>query len=115
MPQAPRASLQAVGPAIIVAVAHSDEEGEAALPHSVDRAGLILLVFPLYADAVPFLVTKALAVIANHRRASGRPTPQRLVAIVNSGFPETRQNAVALAFCQEFASRSARAGAAGSP
>lgn len=105
MPQPPRASLQAVGPAIIVAVAHSDEEGEAALLDSVDRAGLILLVFPLYADAAPFLVTKALAVIANHRRASGRPTPQRLVAIVNSGFPETRQNAVALAICQEFASQ----------
>ena len=45
------------------------EEGEAALLGSVDRAGLILLVFPLYADALPFLVTKALTVIADHRRA----------------------------------------------
>ena len=28
------------------------------------------------------------------------------MAIVNSGFPETRQNAVALAICQEFAAQS---------
>ena len=80
-------------------------EGEAALVSSIDRAGLILLVFPLYADALPYLVTKALAVIAAHRQAGGSQSPQRLVAIVNSGFPETHQNSVALAICQEFASQ----------
>jgi hypothetical protein len=31
------------------------------------------------------------------------------VAIVNSGFPETRQNAVALAICKEFAAQSGMA------
>jgi multimeric flavodoxin WrbA len=80
-------------------------EGEGELLASVERAGLILLVFPLYADALPYLVTKALAVIAAHRRASGQPFPPRLVGIVNSGFPETRQNAVALAICREFAAQ----------
>ena len=84
----------------------SREEGEAAMLASIDRAGLILLIFPLYADALPFLVTKALAVIAAHRRAAANPPPQRLVAIVNSGFPETHQNSVALAICQEFAAQS---------
>ena len=84
----------------------SREEGEAALRASIDRAGLILLVFPLYTDALPFLVTKALTVIAAHRRAAAHPPPQRLVAIVNSGFPETHQNSVALAICQEFAAQS---------
>jgi|GEM_PF-144303 hypothetical protein len=84
----------------------SREEGEAALLASIDRAGLILLVFPLYADALPCLATKALAVIAAHRRAAADPPPQRLVAIVNSGFPETHQNSVALAICQEFAAQS---------
>ena len=82
------------------------EEGEAALLASVDRAGLILLAFPLYADALPFLVTKALAVIAADRRAATPARPQRLLAMVNSGFPETHQNAVALAICQEFAAQS---------
>jgi multimeric flavodoxin WrbA len=84
----------------------SREEGEAELLASIDRAGLILLVSPLYADALPFLVTKALAVIAGHRRAAADPPPQRLMAIVNCGFPEPHQNSLALAICQEFAAQS---------
>jgi hypothetical protein len=81
-------------------------EGEGELLSSVERAGLILLVFPLYVDSLPYLVTRALAVIAAHRRAYPKPTPKRLVAIVNSGFPETHQNAVALAICREFTAQS---------
>jgi hypothetical protein len=80
--------------------------GEDVLLTSVDRAGLIVLAFPLYVDALPHLVTKALAVIAAHRRSVAKPLPQALVAIVNSGFPEARQNAVALAICREFAAQS---------
>jgi hypothetical protein len=81
-------------------------EGEGELLSSVERAGLIVLAFPLYVDALPYLVTKALAVIAAHRRPVGERPPQRLVGIVNSGFPETRQNAMALAICREFAAQS---------
>jgi multimeric flavodoxin WrbA len=91
----------------------SREEGESVLLASIDRAGLILLVFPLYADALPFLATKALSLIAAHRRAAADPPPQRLVAVVNSGFPETHQNSVALAICQEFALQSGIAWAGG--
>ena len=82
---------------------------------SVERAGLILLVFPLYADTLPYLVTKALAVIAAHRREGRAPFPQRLVRYCyeNSGFPETHQNAVALAICREFAAQSGFAWAGG--
>ena len=82
------------------------EDGAAELQASTDRAGLILLVFPLYTDALPHLVTKALSMVAAHRRAAAEPPAQRLVAIVNSGFPETHQNAVALAICREFAAQS---------
>ena len=91
----------------------SREEGEGDLLSSVEHAGLILLVFPLYADALPYLVTKALAVIATHRRAHPEPSPRRLVAIGNSGFPETHQNSVALAICREFAAQSGFAWAGG--
>jgi multimeric flavodoxin WrbA len=80
--------------------------GADALLAPVDRAGLIVLAFPLYVDALPHLVTKALAVIAAHRRGAEQAPPQSLVAIVNSGFPEARQNAVALAICREFAAQS---------
>jgi len=80
-------------------------EGQSDLVREVEGAGLILLVFPLYADALPYLVTKALSVIAAHRPAGLKASPQRLVAIVNSGFPETHQNSVALAICREFAAQ----------
>jgi len=62
-------------------------EGQADLLSAVERAGLILLVFPLYVDALPYLVTKALAVMAAHRRAVGERSPQRVVAIVTAAFP----------------------------
>jgi multimeric flavodoxin WrbA len=78
----------------------SDGEGE--LLSAVERAGLILLVSPLYTDALPYLVTKALTVIAAHWQAGRETSSQRLVAVVNSGFPETHQNSLALAICREF-------------
>jgi len=77
-------------------------EGQDELLSAVDRAGLVLLVFPLYVDALPYLATKALATIAGRHR---EPAAQRLVAIVNSGFPETHQNSVAMAICREFAAQ----------
>ncbi|MGD0669168.1 MAG: NAD(P)H-dependent oxidoreductase [Bryobacteraceae bacterium] len=88
-------------------------EGESELLSAVERAGLVLLVFPLYADTLPYLVTRALRVMATHRRAGREPFPQRLVGIVNSGFPETHQNSVALAVCREFAAQSGFAWAGG--
>ena len=87
----------------------SRPEGEAALLESIDRAGLMLLVFPLYVDALPYLVTKALTTIATARRATANPRPLRLAAVVNSGFPETHQNSMALAICREFAAQSGMA------
>ncbi len=80
-------------------------EGEGELVSAVERVGLVLVVFPLYVDALPYLMTKALAVIAA-QRTTREPAPQRLVAIVNSGFPETHQNSLALAICREFAEQS---------
>ena len=80
--------------------------GEAHRPsllEAVDRADLLVLAFPLYIDALPYLVTRALEIIADHRRTSAQTRPQRLVAIVNNGFPEPHQNALALAICGQFA------------
>jgi hypothetical protein len=41
--------------------------------------------------------------VAERRIAQKPPRPQRLAAIVNSGFPEARQSDVALAICRLFA------------
>jgi NADPH-dependent FMN reductase len=87
--------------------------GQEELLSWTDRADLLLLTFPLYVDSLPFLVTKALEVIASHRQALPNRRPQRLVAIVNNGFPEAAQNALALALCRRFADRSGIAWAGG--
>jgi hypothetical protein len=88
-------------------------EGEAELVSAVERAGLILFVFPLYVDALPYLVTKAMTVIALHGTAENNTAKQRVVAVVNSGFPETHQNSLALAICREFTWQSGRTWAGG--
>jgi hypothetical protein len=84
--------------------------GEAELLAAVDRADLIILAFPLYIDALAYLVTRALEVIAEHRRAAGDGArPQGLFALANNGFPEAYQNNPALSILRCFASRSGMA------
>ncbi len=85
-------------------------EGEAELLAAVDRADLILLAFPLYIDELAYLVTKALEVIAEHRRAAGDGARQQgLFALANNGFPEAHQNNLALSMLRRFAARSGMA------
>lgn len=79
------------------------KSGQAELCSSVDRADLLVLAFPLYIDTLPFLVTKAVEVIAARRQGTPAPRPQRLAVVCNSGFPESDQNAMALAICRQFA------------
>lgn len=86
------------------------EAGEAELLAAVDRADLIVLAFPLYIDTLPYLVTKALEVIAEHRRAAGDSArPQGLFGQANNGFPEAHQNNLALAALRHFAAQSGMA------
>jgi multimeric flavodoxin WrbA len=73
------------------------------LLHAVDRAGLFVLAFPLYVDALPYLATEALERIASHRQAQPSPSPASFLAIANCGFPEAQHNDTALAICQQFA------------
>jgi hypothetical protein len=55
-------------------------------------------------DSLPALLTRTLELIASRRGGRGRNSRQRLVAIVNNGFPEAEQNAIALRICRRFAS-----------
>jgi multimeric flavodoxin WrbA len=79
------------------------ETGQVRLCSAVDRADLVLLVLPLYIDALPFLATKALEVIAAHRQGTPRTRAQRLAVVCNSGFPEAHQSTTAVAICHRFA------------
>ncbi len=78
-------------------------KGQTEFLAAVDRADLILLVFPLYIDSLPFLMMKSLEVMAEHICARPQESPKRLFAIANNGFPEAHNNAPALAICRQFA------------
>ena len=96
-----------LGPAIL------KDRGQADLLAAVDRADLLVIAFPLYVDALPFLLTRALEIVAAPRRDGASPRPQRLVAIANSGFPEAYQSYLALAICRRFAAEAGMAWAGG--
>jgi multimeric flavodoxin WrbA len=83
------------------------ETGESEFLAAVDRADLVVLAFPLYIDTVPYLVGKALEVVAEHRRAAGDGArPQGIFVVANNGFPEAHQNNLALSVVRLFAARS---------
>ena len=83
---------------------HRSREHLETLLDAVDRCDLLVLAFPLYIDSLPALLTRTLELIASRREGRERDSRQRLVAIVNNGFPEAEQNAVALRICRRFAS-----------
>ncbi len=78
--------------------------GQERLFQAAEKADLIILAFPLYIDSLPFLATLALEHLA------GRPLAGKgLAALVNNGFPEARQNELAVAICARFAAASGMA------
>ena len=78
-------------------------EGQWAILELVKASDIVILAFPLYVDSLPAAVIGALELIAQQQRDSKSPKNQRLVAIVNNGFPEASQNTTALAICKRFA------------
>lgn len=71
--------------------------------NAYDEADLVLLAYPLYVDALPYLVTKALETMAAHRAEHPVSQPQRLACIGNCGFPEAQHLELSLEICREFA------------
>lgn len=79
------------------------EDKREALLAQTDRADVIVLAFPLYVDSLPATVIRALELISDHRtQGAGRPG-QRLLAIINCGFPEAVHNDLAADMCRLFA------------
>ena len=77
-------------------------EGQVAMLELVKASDLLVLAFPLYVDSLPAAVISALGLIAQQRKSADTPRSQKLVAIVNNGFPEAAQNNTALAICRRF-------------
>lgn len=71
---------------------------EAGLRLAVEQASQVLLVFPLYADSVPVPLLRFLNFLEQNPPAS-RPT---ISVLVNCGFLEPEQNAVAVRIIQLF-------------
>ncbi len=78
-------------------------DGGRVLAATVDAADVVLLATPLYVDAAPTALTRAMEVIAWRRREVQHGRHPRLAAIVNCGFPEARHNDTALAIYRCFA------------
>jgi len=72
---------------ILIYRALASEECRQTLLEAADRADLLVLASPLYVDSLPSLVIRTLELLANHRQAERSPRKQRLLAIVNCGFP----------------------------
>ena len=78
-------------------------EGQGAMLEMVKVSDIVILAFPLYVDSLPAAAVAALELIAKQQRDSKPSKKQRLVAIVNNGFPEPSQNNTAIAICKQFA------------
>jgi NAD(P)H-dependent FMN reductase len=67
------------------------------------QADIVVMACPLYVDSVPSIVIRAMELIAQDRQAKRELREQRLLCVVNSGYPEAHQNDTALAMCRQFA------------
>jgi len=79
------------------------DEGRNDLVDAVNQADILVFASPLYIDCLPAPVIAVLEMIRDRRMVSQPPWRQRLIALVNSGFPEPEQNATALAIYRQFA------------
>jgi hypothetical protein len=73
------------------------------LVDAVNQADILVFASPLCIDCLPAPVIAALEMIRDRRMVAQPPWRQRLIALVNSHFPEPGQNATALAMYRQFA------------
>lgn len=90
-----------VGKVHAQAAVHSKEK-EAQMLAQVAESGVLILAFPLFVDCLPAALVLALEKIANYRKTATKPQSTRILAIVNNGFPDSSQNATAIAICRQF-------------
>ncbi len=89
--------------ALIVGAALHSAKSLVAMHEAVGAADLIIFSFPLYVDQLPAPLIEALEHIAEERKAHPPAKPQKIMAIVQCGFPETHQNQPACEIFRQFA------------
>jgi putative NADPH-quinone reductase len=88
---------------LVTGAALHTEADLAKMHEAVAAADLIVFSFPLYVDQLPAPLLKALELIADHRKVNAPAKPQKIMAIVQCGFPETYQNQLACDIMRQFA------------
>lgn len=84
-------------------------EDQHRLHESFDTADLVIVSFPLYVDQLPAPLIQVLNLVAERRKGLFGATPwpgpgvQKLVALVQCGFPETLQTRPAVDIMRQFA------------
>ncbi len=92
----------------VAAVLRSSEERHR-LYRLADEADLVVVSFPLYVDQLPAPLVQTLELLADRRKGAMGMTPwpgplvQKLVAVVQCGFPETAQCRPAVDIMRQFA------------
>lgn len=92
-----------------VAAALQSTENQHRMHKAVDAAELVVVAFPLYVDGLPAPLVQTLELIADRRKGKLPASPvagpgiQRIAAVVQCGFPETRQNQPAIDIMRQFA------------
>ena len=92
-----------------VAAVLGSSERRHALYRAADAADIVIVAFPLYVDQLPAPLIQTLELLADRRQGAMGATPwpgplvQRLVAVVQCGFPETHQNRPAVDIMRRYA------------
>ena len=68
----------------------------------IDGSDLVILSFPLYVDSLPAPMIRFLEIVNDHRKGVEK-MDQRMMAVCQSGFPESHYNDCALRVCSIFA------------
>ena len=71
----------------------------------IEKADLIILSFPLYVDTLPAKVIELLSILDDNEKFVNSAENKFIIAISNSGFPESSQNEIALTVVKNFAEK----------
>jgi multimeric flavodoxin WrbA len=108
-----RLEAQGVATTLHAATDFLRDQKATATAREVAAADLLVLVTPLYVDALPALATRALECVARVRADAAKPG--RFAALVNCGFPEAEHNRTALRIARHFAASAGYEWAGGLP
>jgi hypothetical protein len=86
----------------LIYAAKGDKQKLAELAARCAEADLLIFAFPLYVDHLPGPVVATILALEEHRRMNSAKA-QKLLCIVNCGFPESYQNDPAVAIMENFA------------